>query len=154
MTAGSILLGVALLILVGLFIVRPFLRPQEREAAPSQRQQLLQQKEALLDQIQALDFDRETGKIPTKLHEYQREQLMRQATAVLQALDTTAVIDPNLEKEIEAAVARLRQQSVATPANNGKARFCAQCGKVAASDDKFCTHCGTNLTQTAAAKPT
>ena len=153
MTAGSILLGVALLILVGLFIARPFLRPQGREAAPSQRQQLLQQKEALLDQIQALDFDHETGKIPTKLHEYQREQLMQQATAVLQALDTTAVINPKLDNEIEAAVARLRKQP--RPANsNGQARFCAKCGKATAPDDKFCAHCGHNLTQTASVTST
>lgn len=164
MTIGTILLGVALFGVVSLFIARPFLRPQEQTAALTQRQLLLEEKEALLDQLQALDFDHDTGKIPTLVHERQRASLVEQATAVLQALDapeeeTLAVVgqddyDVDVDIEIEAAVTRLRQQrskqtaapaAAATPAN-GRARFCPQCGTPTDPGDRFCANCGHNLT--------
>ena len=169
MAIGSILLGVALLVLVGLFVARPFLRAQDGEAVLTEKQLLLEEKEHLLDQIQALDFDHETGKIPAELHELQRAQLMEQATAVLQAIDTlggelpptpapdddTAV---DVDIEIEAAIARMRRQSgqktappvtttpATTAAANGRTRFCPQCGTPTDPGDRFCAHCGHNLT--------
>ena len=166
MTIGSILLGVALLVLVGLFVARPFLRPQEQEAALTKQQLLLEEKEALLDQIQALDFDHETGKIPTELHALQREKLMEQATAVLQALDAAGDVPvdvpltdaTDVDIEIEAAIARLRQQRsrapepAAAPTSNGQARFCSQCGTSTDPGDRFCANCGHNLTLTTTTK--
>ena len=170
MAIGSILLGVALFILVGLFVARPFLREQDDEVALSERQLLLEEKEYLLDQIQALDFDHDTGKIPTELHELQRARLMEQATAVLQAIDgasgapihtpvaeADSAVDVDMDIEIEAAIARLRRQrgqkktepSAPAPATvaptNGHARFCPQCGTPTDPGDKFCANCGHNL---------
>ncbi len=136
MAIGSILVGLALLALVGIFIARPFLRPQERSAALTEQEQLLIEKEALLDQIQALDFDHETGKLPTEVHALQRGKLVEQATAVLQALDTAGgaaaytfddeaedaalmdmapAQDGETDIEIEAAIARMRQQRSQAP---------------------------------------
>ncbi len=179
MAIGSILIGVALLVLVGLFIARPFLRAPEGEAVLTEQQLLLEEKEHLLDQIQALDFDHETGKIPTEVHELQRARLMEQATAVLQAIDAAdgaPVHTPALELddqvdtavdvdiEIEAAIARLRRQrsqvkpepsasvtAAATP-TNGHTRFCPQCGTPTDPGDRFCAHCGHNLTQKTSTK--
>lgn len=166
MAIGSILLGVALLVLVGLFIARPFLRPQEQEVALTEQEALLEEQEVLLDQIQALDFDHETGKIPSELHVMQRERLMEQATAVLQALDaaggepvTRAILtddeDVDADIEIEAAIARLRRQrsqrtAVAAVASTnghgqGQTRFCPECGTPTDPGDKFCAHCGHHL---------
>lgn len=168
MAIGSILLGVALLVLLGLFLARPFLRTQDGEAVLTERQLLVEEKEHLLDQIQALDFDHETGKLPTELHELQRARLMEQATAVLQAIDAfdgepqpgpapeEDAVDVDIE--IEAAIARMRQQQAqkdappapapasATAPTNGHARFCPQCGTPTDPSDRFCAHCGHNLT--------
>jgi hypothetical protein len=176
MAIGSILLGVALLVLVGLFVARPFLRAQDGEAVLTDRQLLLEEKEHLLDQIQALDFDHETGKLPTQLHELQRARLMEQATAVLQAIDALDGLQApapapapeedavDVDIEIEAAIARMRQQrgqksappaSTSTPAvtaANGYARFCPQCGTATDPGDRFCAHCGHNLTLKASTK--
>lgn len=169
MATGSILLGIALLVLTGLFIARPFLRPQEDEEVLTEYQHLLEEKELLLDQIQALDFDHDTGKLPTEVHQLQRVRLMEEATAVLQKIDqwsgTTPDIAPvssdavDVDIEIEAAIARLRRQRgqkaappAATPvaaavsAVNGHARFCPQCGTPTDSGDRFCANCGHNLT--------
>ena len=170
MAIGSILLGVALFVLVGLFVARPFLRPQEEEADLTEYQQLLVEKEVLLDQIHALDFDHDTGKLPTELHAHQRAALMTQATAVLQAIDAAdgvpvspavaqdSAIDADIE--MEAAIARLRRQRskapaqpvAAAPNGNGQARFCPQCGEPTDADDKFCAHCGHKLTLTQSTK--
>lgn len=168
MGIGSILLGVALFFLVALFVARPFLRPHEEEADLTEDQLLLEEKEALLDKIQALDFDHDTGKIPTELHAHQRAQLMARATAVLQALDAkhgvvappvVAEGDIDTDIEMEAAIARLRRQrrqaapnNVAGPTRNGYPRFCPQCGQPTDADDRFCAHCGHNLTQITSTK--
>lgn len=173
MAIGSILVGVALLVLVGMFIARPLLRPQARPVVLTEQQLLLEEKEALLDQIQALDFDHETGKIPAEVHALQRERLVEEATAVLQELDAaggdpTAVfdeaddtmpVDVDTDIEIEAAIARMRQQRsqapaapAAAPQSNGHARFCPQCGAATDPGDRFCAHCGHNLTLTTSTK--
>lgn len=164
MTIGSILLGVALFLLVSLFLARPFLRPQQaEEVALTEQQRLQEEKEALLDQLQALDFDHETGKIPAELHTHQRAQLMERATAVLQALDSGGELvangqgdatDMDIEIEIEAAIAQMRRRRSQTsaPTSNGKTRFCAQCGSSTDPDDKFCANCGHNLTLTTSTK--
>ncbi len=162
MTIGSILLGVALLVLVGLYLAHPFLRPQQAEEVTLTEQQRLQEeKEALLDQLQALDFDHETGKIPVELHTHQRAQLMERATAVLQALDSGGGLAANgrddatdVDSEIEAAIAQMREQrsQPVAPTSNGKTRFCAQCGSSTDPDDKFCANCGHNLTLTTSTK--
>jgi len=171
MAIGSILLGVALFVLVALFVARPFLRAQDGEVVLTERQMLLEEKEYLLDQIQSLDFDHETSKIPTELHELQRARLMEQATAVLQAIDAAdgaPIYTPALEDdeadtavdvdiEIEAAIARMRRQrgqkktepaapvTAAAATTNGHARFCPQCGTPTDPGDRFCANCGHNL---------
>lgn len=169
MATGSILLGIALLVLTGLYIARPFLRPQEEETELTAHQQLLEEKEHLLNQIHALDFDHETSKIPTEVHALQRERLVEQATAVLKAIDNagddyspaqTVADSVDIDIEIEAAIAQIRRQrsqkgvapaasttpAPAPSAGNGQARFCSQCGTPTDLGDRFCASCGHNLT--------
>jgi len=153
MTTGSILLGVALLILIALFLARPFLeRPvgDERRRSSSY-QALAARKEALLEQIRELDFDQETGKIPNELYPLQRAQLVSQAAALLQQLDEVATtaqlhLAADADEQIEAAVARLRTQtSAAATSSNGSGGYCPQCGRPTDADDKFCAACGHKL---------
>ena len=150
MTAGSILVGIAILIIVAVFVGRPLLiskMPQHKGDYQSQRLLLLQQKATLLARIQSLDFDYETGKMPTDLYEPQRVQLVKQAARLIERLET-AVSTGNhaqngssaeLDTKIEAAISRLREK----PAANG--RFCPQCGFAVNSDDIFCSSCGHKL---------
>jgi len=113
MTAGSIFLGIALLIVVLTFLTYPFwgAAEQERRERRSKRDLLNEQKEAYLAQIRALDFDFETGKIPEELHVPQRAQLLAEATAVLQELDALSgkVSQAANDDDIEAAIARARR---------------------------------------------
>ena len=151
MTIGSILLGVALLLLVGLFLARPFLKREIISDHPAtKREQLLNEKEALLTQIQKLDFDAETGKIPPEVHQSQREEMKAQAAQILQALDELETHPSAIDAEIEAAVARMRKADTAVvkpvaAVRNGKGSYCSQCGNLADAGDNFCTNCGHKL---------
>jgi len=102
MTIGSILLGLALLIGVGLFVTRPvFVHDPHRQRRISQRKALTLQKEAILTEIRALDFDFETGKVVEDEYQQQREAFVAEAAELLKRID---VLDERfLETEEPAA---------------------------------------------------
>ena len=144
MAIGSILLGLSLLILVALFLARPLLASKPQQTTSSdKRLQLEQEKESYLNEIHALDFDHETGKIPTDVYEQQRAQLLNEAAAVLKALDEMPAEDGDVYSQIEAAVAERRHQYAMS--SNGQAGFCTQCGQPLDLGDKFCAGCGQPL---------
>ena len=176
MTIGSIFLGLALLILVGLFVTRPLLKRQPRRRSnTSAYEDLLAQKEAVLTQILNLDFDYDTGKVPVSEYKKLRADYVGEATAILKQLDALEtgeeIVDSVSKKtegettksqaaEIEAAIALLRQspaKSTPSPSSsppdlktysgNGKAVYCTQCGQPADSNDKFCASCGHKVPQ-------
>jgi hypothetical protein len=146
MTIGSIFLGLALLIVVGLVLSRPLLTaaPQSNHSL-DKRRHLELQKEAFLAEIHTLDFDHETGNIPTDVYELQRTQLMNEAAAVLRELDELpAAAEDDIQAQIEAAV--LQRRHVHVPSgSNGQAGFCTQCGQPLDAGDKFCARCGQPL---------
>jgi hypothetical protein len=124
MSIGSILLSGALLLIVALYVGRPFLRDQfRRRESMDERQSLTLQKEALLEQIRILDFELETGKMPEEEHARQRAQLLHEAADVLKALDrlgaaeqvngSGARADFTVDREIEAAIAAARRAPAA-----------------------------------------
>lgn len=117
MTIGSILLGIALLVVVGLVVLRPFLARQVQQTRGMSRREALQaQKEAVLDRIRELDFDNETGKLPDDEYQRRRRQLLAEAAEILRRLDSLPLaVAPSgngtqdAEDEIEAAVNALRR---------------------------------------------
>lgn len=142
-TIGSIFLGLALLILLVLFLVRPFfmVKPQRRPSN-GQREQLLLRKEALLDAIRALDFDHDTGNLPDVEYEQQRSALMSEAAVTLKALDELPAdpADADIYAQIETAVSSIKVQR--SESAGAPSQFCTNCGQRLDSDDKFCAHCG------------
>ncbi len=141
-TIGSILLGLAILIVVGLFLVRPFFKVPPPDEVSSKRMQLTAQKTALLESIRALEFDHDTGKIPDEEYEQMRTSLMSDTAATLKALDEISDEgrDEDVHAQIEAAISRIKQQR--TPATGAAAHFCTNCGQGLESDDNFCPRCG------------
>jgi hypothetical protein len=150
MTIGSILLGVALLVGVGLFVTRPiFVHDPQRRRRMSQRKALTLQKEAILTEIRALDFDYETGKVAEEEYRQGREAYVAEAAELLQRIDalderfldteaTPAAEQPAAEQpaaeqpkvagqpelefdEIEAAIARRRGKAAPAAAPAPKA---------------------------------
>jgi hypothetical protein len=173
MTIGSILLGIALLVLVGLFVTRPLIMPDPyRRRRTTERQRLVSQKEALLTLIRNLDFDYDTGKVSESDYKWQREGWVDQAAGILQqldeldeTLDTGAVVSDmepekpqtkqlsDIEMDVEAAIESRRTATLKVtgkPAGlseraNGRFRFCPECGLPIDPEDKFCSSCGHKL---------
>ena len=130
LTLGSVLLGIALLLLVILYLARPFVTAED-EAVRLDREEvdsLLLHRDALLRQIRELDDDLEAAKVAPELYQRNRPQLVRQAAVVMQQLDAHGYADPSpdapsplgrgtgrgsataadLDAQMEAAVRRLR----------------------------------------------
>jgi hypothetical protein len=169
MPIGSIFLGLALLFGVGLFITRPFWRPEPAPAESMTDLEALQaQKAMLLDEIRTLEFDHETGKMPDEIFQTRREKLVLQTADLLREIDrlapvgeepagepaapsasgqplaTGSAVEESVRAEIEAAVAQLRRaQTQPEPAKTALAAVPA--GNAAGSPPvtgQFCSQCG------------
>jgi hypothetical protein len=119
MDIGSIFLILALLILVILFISRPFFERStvEGDAMTMQEEHdyssLLAERDRILNALQELDFDHVLGKIPTEDYPAQRNVLLKKGTEILKKLDEIqspglAGNGDELDARIEAAIARRR----------------------------------------------
>ena len=160
MTIGSVLLGLALLILVGLYIARPLMAPSAGQRRRESRyNDLLAAKESYLIQIRDLDFDYQTGKVPEEVYEPQRAELMANATETLKMIDEiedaammtspepqstkSAASIEDVDSDIEAAILRIRHAHQAP----GTVEYEPEIAEAAASserrdDVKFCPQCG------------
>ncbi|MFN2138320.1 MAG: zinc-ribbon domain-containing protein [Candidatus Promineifilaceae bacterium] len=147
-TIASLLLGLALLVLLILFLIRPFFKPQAVvEADQGPQEALMAHKEALLEAIRGLDFDHETGKLPDQEYELQRAALMSQTAETLKALDELPAIplDDDVYAQIDAAVSALRGRRTVT--EGAQAYYCANCGHALDGSDRFCARCGQPIYQ-------
>jgi NADH pyrophosphatase NudC (nudix superfamily) len=127
MDIGSIFLILGLLVIVGLFVSRPFL---ERRATPvtqeeQQRSALLAERDRILNSLQELDFDHTMGKIPDEDYPTQRVLLLQQGAQILRELDTYQaqpqgeVLTDDAEERIEAAIAARRGEVAVPVSSNG-----------------------------------
>ncbi|MGB3713884.1 MAG: zinc ribbon domain-containing protein [Candidatus Promineifilaceae bacterium] len=160
MTIGSILLGLALLALVGLYLARPLLAPAARRRRQSSYSELQDLKESYLTQIRSLDFDYTTGKIPEENYQQQRAELMAGATDVLKRMDALegaamptepaphaqsepALSDTDIDADIEAAVYRMRQSHHAPASTGSEPDVVSPVAPATANGEpKFCPKCG------------
>lgn len=119
MEVGAIFLILALAVVVGLFVSRPFLssrpvRPVVESVDSTQeghhRSTLLAERDRLLNALQELDFDHGLGKIPAEDYQPQRSSLLQRAANVLRELDAMGETgsQTNAEEWVEQAVAARR----------------------------------------------
>jgi hypothetical protein len=163
------LLGVALVVIVLLYLARPFALPEDEEARLDREEtdSLLLRKASLLRDIRELDDDYESLKVAPEMYQRARPQMVKQAALVMKQLDERGYVEAGeiaagIDSQIEAAVRRartpeqmdeqietaIRQARAATSAAtaaNGTPRFCPQCGRRVEPDDRFCPKCGRNL---------
>lgn len=126
MDIGSIFLILGLLVIVGLYISRPFFehRASSAKRAGHEQSSLLAERDRLLDTLQELDFDYALGKIPEAEYPTQRAVLVQQGAQILQALDAYQPEAPAqvAEERLEAAIAARRVETAPQPAgSNGSA---------------------------------
>ncbi len=125
MDLGSTFLVLALLILIGLYITRPFFEKQavspsknfdQEGETEHQRSSLLAERDRLLTKIQELDFDNTLGKIPEEEYPEQRKLLLLQGVEVLKKLDgiQEKAADEAIEARLEAVIAARRADAART----------------------------------------
>jgi rubrerythrin len=158
MDLGAILFLLALLILVVIFVGRPFLSGAKIARATTQENSaLLAERERILTALQELDFDNALGKIPTEDYPTQRADLLRRGADVLRQLDELqGKSAARTEERLEAAVAARRSDAadlsdddledmIARRRQSRKEKtggFCPRCGKPVLLSDQFCPACG------------
>ena len=78
--------------------MRPFSNRMYRKAIlPTPYDDLLTQKEALMEQIRALEFDHDTGKLPDEEYNEHRADLVQQAADVLRQIDAMDSAESTLQ---------------------------------------------------------
>ncbi len=144
MTISSILFGIGLALLAGVYVARPFRERTSRPAAAQsggRRQELLAQRAAIYAAIREIDADVQVGKLEPADHRVLRQRYLAEGVAVLKALDALPAGD-EIDAAIEADVAGLAGGKA--PASRPGA-FCRACGAPAEPGDKFCGKCGASL---------
>lgn len=175
MDIGSIFLVLGLLVLVVLFISRPFL--EKKSVAVSQEEHdlsaLLAEKDRTVTMLQELEFDHLLGKIPEEDYPTQRAVLMQRGADLLRRIDEIqppaqpVAADDRLEAAISARRLAVAQAHTGGNGHNGvhvpddeleqiiAARrrgrqekaggFCPKCGSVVQQSDRFCPKCGASI---------
>jgi hypothetical protein len=167
---GALFLILALALLVGMFICRPFMameneqepdgpegEKESRQQADQLRSTLLAERERLLSALQELDFDYNLGKIPAEDYPPQRAVLTHDAAEALRRLDELAPVEADKayqapappepvvveapDEALELTIAAHRRSRVEKAIG-----FCPRCGKPVKKSDKFCSRCGMPIT--------
>jgi len=152
MDIGSILIVLGLALLALVFIAGPLVGRFGWAVTDRERRlsALQAERDKVLASIQEMEMDHTMGKIPLEDFHAQRAALVSRGAALLREIDQLQAASPQpnvrpgqeeLEAEIEASVARLRQAGVAAQS----AGFCRQCGRPVVAADRFCSHCGAPL---------
>lgn len=169
MELGATFLILAVLVLVGLFVSRPFIESRRAYAISAEEHEishLLAERDSLITALQELDFDHVLGKIPAEDYPNMRAALLTHAADVLRRIDelqpqkTTAA---DAESRVEAAIAARRadasavkpplspltdddlEERIAARRAQRKEKsggFCPNCGKPVLRSDRFCPSCG------------
>jgi hypothetical protein len=140
---GTLLLGLALLVVVGLIIALPlFDRRRPAVQAPSRRVALETERGEIVRAIRELDFDHHTRKIDDADYTRLREDYVQRGAHVLREL--SALNERDADEEIEQRVSVLRSAKPSQEAQT--ARICPSCGSIVGATDNFCGKCGRPLT--------
>lgn len=140
MDIGSLFVILALFVLVGLFVSRPFFEKKAVTDSLTETQEdheisyLLAERDRILNALQELDFDNELHKIPEEDYAYQRALLLQRGAEVLRNLDALQpqAVPSSAEERLETAIAARRLAvGAASTAPNGRKQAVA----VASPDD-------------------
>ena len=170
MDIGAIFLLIAVGILTGLFVSRPFMERRRVSGIAADDQvlsALLAERDRLIGALQELDFDHTLGKIPSEDYPAMRASLLKHAADILRQLDVLkpqASENDDAESRVEAVIAERRADAAIDSTKVQKASddddieellaarraarkeksggFCPNCGKPVLRSDRFCPACG------------
>lgn len=149
MDISAIIVVLALALVVGAFVARPLLRGGTRAASEAEQELSVfeAERDRILAALQELELDFKMGKILPEDYQASRAEWMAQGVRALKQIDLledhqagareSGAPPPDLETELEAAVARLRGSQGET-----RSGFCSRCGAALVAGDRFCSRCG------------
>lgn len=164
MGIGSLLFGLALLLVVATLIVLPLLDRKRPVVAPaSPRLALEAERREIIRAIRDLDMDHRSGKMAEQDYRQLRADQVQRGAEVLRRLDALEhegafVQEDERDRQIEAAVSAARRAfrlpadgangaslGAATAVDGAEPEACPSCGRAARPDDRFCPQCGNCL---------
>ena len=151
---GSIFILLAILLPVLAYLAQPILTGKVMAVSRSERRlsTLEAERERLLSLIQEMDLDFSMGKIAREDYDADRAIRLAQAADVLRQVDSLTgseaalplgdadPVDGQLEAELEARVAKMRQAQ-----DEKTLQYCAKCGGKILGLDRFCSECGSEV---------
>jgi hypothetical protein len=139
MDIGSIFLILAILLLVGVYIARPFFDHKSTSVGSEERMysSLLAERDRILAALQELDADHAMGKIPEEDYPSQRASLLKRGADILRAMETQqGRKDSGRDhSKLKAAVASASTGAPGAAAANGKGSAPAAAGGGDADDE-------------------
>jgi RNA polymerase subunit RPABC4/transcription elongation factor Spt4 len=134
MSVGTLLIGLAMLVIATALVARPLLN-KGRRAAPDAEPELETGYQDVLLALRDLELDHQAGVIADEDYASLHSQLLAEAAQMLAAEEEAAA---PLHEQIEAAVSAYRR----TRTRGQSGPTCSGCGGALAAGDKFCPQCG------------
>jgi hypothetical protein len=136
-----ILIILAITVVIGYVLSRPFLNPEISEVVLGGVESDLQEKyQTLLKEIKVLENAYEVGNLDKEAFLHQRDEKRFQAAECLREIERIAGETPQEDFKTEKAGG----DSPASPSPQ-HTKICPHCGNSVLSGDKFCANCGHNL---------
>lgn len=151
MAFSSLIIVLFIFLLAGVLVARPFLEDSPRQvlSAAGRYDSLLAERERLYGAIEDLDLDYDLKKISDEEHDKGRQELLKEAAAVLQKIEDhpyharggkRSSLPAAGDDDLERMIAERRKTLQAA-----REDVCPACGKPIAVNDKFCNSCGEKL---------
>lgn len=136
----TVIVTLLLAILSLAFVAYPLLKQRSRPTdsfEDAQLPEVYSERDATYSAIKELEFDFRSGSLSAKDYHDLDASYKRKAISILKKIDDLKK-DSTVEDEIEMQVMEMRQ---------AKGPFCPQCGARCQDSDRFCSRCGTSLSQ-------
>ena len=135
MELGALFVGLAMLVGSLPFVIKPFRgRASGKDSKANIRPNPEEKRKADLSALLDLDFDYRTGKVSEEDYSAVRAQLVANAAQYIR-----------LEKSIEDE--QIEAMIEARKASKSKSQMCSGCGDKVPGDSRFCSQCGTPVSQ-------
>jgi hypothetical protein len=160
MELAAVFLLLAVMLLVGLYVMVPFFsRVRAVRGVDQTASALMAERDRVLAALQELDFDRTLGKVTEEEYPVQRETLLKRGADILRQLDELQAAKAAPEPARKPAPKP--EQKTPVPASDDDLEdliaarrsahkektggFCPQCGTPVLLSDRFCPKCGHSL---------
>ena len=136
----TVLVAVVLAVLTFVFITSPFFKQRLHSGdtvEDEKLQELHSKRDTTYSMLKELEFDLQSGILTEEDYRDLETKYKRKVISILRNIDNLER-DSGVEEEIEKQVLELRRD---------KGWLCPQCGARCLEGDRFCSRCGTSLSQ-------